>query len=435
MLSQQNVKLFRDLYRRALFIIISLAIYRLGSHITIPGIDVVLLKSTFDSNDEGLLGLFNIFSGGALSRLSLFSLGLMPYISSSIIMNLMTYSVPYLMDLSKEGHVGRRKISQYTRYAAIALALIQSLGIVRLSIAQGLVIIHPYFFTMTTMLTLATGTILCVWLGEQMTEKGIGNGISLLIFAGIACRIPTTVFDFISQLRDGSMSIVTAVMTVIIVFAMVTFVVFFERSIRQVPIQHAKHHMQMRMSGHKPSILPLRLNIAGVLPPIFATSLILFPSTITNMLGNKYPAAQTVQTILMLLYPGKMLYYVLYVIAIFFFSFFYVAMSFNTKEISDNLKRSGGVIPGMRPGIQTQNYITAVVDRLTGVGAVYLCLVTIVPDVLRVFLNIPFAFGGTTLLITVVVMIEMIAQVQALMVPVKYRQMAKTSNQNMSLLR
>ena len=435
MLPRQHVKLFRDLYRRIVFIFISLAIYRFGAHITIPGIDVALLKSTFESQDEGLLGLFNVFSGGALSRLSLFSLGLMPYISSSIIMQLLTYSVPYLMDLGKEGHAGRRKISQYTRYAAIALALLQSLGIVKLASMQGLVMIHPLLFLLTTMVTLATGTILSLWLGEQMTEKGIGNGISVLIFAGIACRIPSSVLDTIAQIRDGSVSIITALVTAFVIFAMVWFVIFFERSTRQIPIQHAKHHMQMRIAGSKPSILPLRLNFAGVLPPIFATSLILFPGTMVGIIGNNHVLMQLLQPVLMLLQPGRVLYYILYIIAIFFFSFFYTSLTFNPKEISDTLKRSGGVIPGIRPGMQTQNYVASVVDRLSGIGAVYLCLVTIVPDVLRVFFNIPFAFGGTTLLIAVVVMIDMIAQIQALLVPVKYRQMARSSNQNMSLLR
>lgn len=434
-MSSNSQSLYHELYKRALIVIIGLAIFRFGAHITVPGINVIALKASFETGDVGLLGLFNMFSGGALSRLSLFSLGLMPYITSSIIIQLMTYSIPYLHELSKEGHAGRRKISQYTRYASIVLSLIQSLGIVKLSLMQGLVIIPATLFTITTMVTLSTGTMLALWLGEQMTEKGIGNGISLLIFAGIACRLPPTAYEFISMLRDGSMSIVTAIVTLLTVVSLLAFVIFFERSIRQIPIQHARHHMQVRMSGHKPTILPLRLNLAGVLPPIFATSLILFPSTLMNMIGTTGVAKQNVASVLMLIYPGKMLYYIAYVGCIFFFSYFYTGLTFNPKEISDNLKRSGGVVPGMRPGSQTEAYISSVVDRLSGIGAVYLCLVTIMPDLMRVFWHVPFSFGGTTMLISVVVMMEIIAQVQTHLVPVKYRKMSRSSGRNISLLK
>lgn len=434
-MSSSSRSLYHDILKRALMVLIGLAIFRLGAHITIPGINVHALKASFETGDVGLLGLFNMFSGGALSRLSLFSLGLMPYITSSIIMQLVTYSIPFLHELSNEGHVGRRKISQYTRYASIGLSLIQSMGIVKLSLMQGLVIIPPWLFTFTTMLTLSTGTMLALWLGEQMTEKGIGNGISLLIFAGIACRIPPTVYEFTVMLRDGSMSMVTAMITVATVVAMLVFVIFFERSLRQIPIQHARHHMQFRMSGHKPTILPLRLNLAGVLPPIFATSLILFPSTLMTMIGNQGVIQQNINSVLMLMYPGKMLYYIAYTVCIFFFSYFYTALTFNPKEISDNLKRSGGVVPGMRPGAQTETYINSVVDRLSGIGAIYLCLVTLVPDLMRVFWHVPFSFGGTTMLISVVVMMDMIAQVQTHLVPIKYRKMTKTSGRNISLLK
>lgn len=434
-MSSKSESLYHDLSKRALMVFIGLAIYRLGAHITIPGINVLALKSSFEAGNVGLLGLFNMFSGGALSRLSLFSLGLMPYITSSIIIQLVTYSVPYLSELSKEGSSGRRKISQYTRYASIGLSMIQSIGIVKLSLMQGLVIIPPMLFTFTTMITLSTGTMVSLWIGEQMSEKGIGNGISLLIFAGIACRIPPTTFELIGMLRDNSITVVTALITVVTVMLMLVFVIFFERSLRQIPVQHARHHMQARMSGHKPTILPLKLNLAGVLPTIFASSLILFPSTIMNMIGNNGEIQQNINSVLMLMYPGKALYYISFIACIFFFSYFYTGLTFNPKEISDNLKRSGGVIPGMRPGPQTETYISSVVDRLAGIGAVYLCLVTLVPDLMRVFWHVPFSFGGTTMLISVVVMMDMIAQVQTYLVPIKYRKMTRSPGRNISLLK
>lgn len=427
--------LYHDLLRRASFVFMGLLIYRLGAHITIPGINVALLKRSFESGDVGLLGLFNMFSGGALSRLSLFSLGLMPYISASIIMQLLTFSLPALQELSKEGHAGKRKLTQYTRLASIFIAFFQSLGIVKLALTQGLVVIHPTLFTVTSLITLSTGTMLCLWLGEQMTEKGIGNGVSLLIFAGIACRIPATAYDLLNMLRDGSVSLVSALVTVLTVFAMVAFVIFFERSIRQVPIQHARQQAHMRLVGQKPSVLPLKLNLAGVLPPIFATYLILFPTSLLGMLGSDSLFYPYLSPVLMLLYPGKPLYYLSYVVSIFFFSYFYTALTFNPKEISDNLKRSGGVVPGIRPGLQTENYIAMVVDRLAAIGAVYLCLVTLVPDLMRVFWHIPFSFGGTSMLIAVVVMMEIISQVQTHLVPVKYRKMSHHSGRNSLLLK
>lgn len=433
-MSNRSDSMYFDLYKRSLIVLFGLIIFRLGAHITVPGINMQALKSTFESGDVGLFGLFNMFSGGALSRLSLFSLGLMPYISASIIMQLLTYSIPFLSELSKEGHLGRRKISQYTRLASILLALLQSFGVVKLALMQGLVIINPWLFTFTTMLTLATGTMLSLWIGEQMTEKGIGNGVSLLIFAGIACRIPNAVYDFIVMLRDGSISMITAVLTLLTVAGMLYFVVFFERSIRQIPVQHAKH-MQARLIGHKPTVLPLKLNLAGVLPTIFATYLILFPSTIVNFFSNVEYVKTYIYPLLMLLSPGKVLYYIVFVFFIFFFSFFYTSLTFNSKEISDNLKRSGGVVPGIRPGIQTENYINAVVERLCGIGAVYLCLVTLIPDIMRVFWHIPFSFGGTTMLISVVVMMDIISQVQTYLIPAKYRKMTRSSGRNVSLLK
>ena len=398
---------FDDLKRRLMFLLGALIVYRIGAHIPVPGIDPNVLADLFNSQQGGILGMFNMFSGGALSRFTIFALGIMPYISASIIMQLMTVASPQLEALKKEGEAGRRKITQYTRYGTVVLALFQGLGIaVALESQAGLVNEPGFLFRLTTVSTLLTGTMFLMWLGEQITERGIGNGISIIIFAGIAAGLPTAIFGLLELVSTGSMHPLTALVIGILVVLVTAFVVFVERGQRKVLVNYAKRQINSKMySGGQSSHLPLKLNMSGVIPPIFASSIILFPATLAGWFGSGDPLTW-LKDIAASLSPGQPEYVILYAAAIVFFCFFYTALVFNSKETADNLKKSGAFVPGIRPGEQTAKYIDKILMRLTLVGAAYITLVCLLPEFLIIKWNVPFYFGGTSLLIIVVVTMD-----------------------------
>lgn len=426
-----------ELKRRLLFVFIGILIFRIGTHIPVPGIDPQRLADLFRQQSNGILGLFNMFSGGALQRLTVFALGVMPYISSSIIMQLFSVVSPHLEQLKKEGEAGRRKINQYTRYGTLVLAAFQAIGIAKWLGSQGIVIDPGFNFYFVATVTLVTGTMFLMWLGEQMTERGIGNGISLLIFSGIVARFPSAIGEVMNQVRQGQMQVISLFLLVAIVIAVTAFVVFMERGQRKIPVNYAKRQQGRKIYAAQSSHLPLKINMSGVIPPIFASSIILFPATISQFFATTKGMGWLHQVSLALSF-GQPLYILCLAVAIVFFSFFYTALVFNPKETADNLKKSGAFIPGIRPGDQTANYIDGVMTRLTLVGAIYLMLVALLPEFLIIFWNVPFYFGGTSLLIVVVVVMDFMAQVQAHLMSHQYESIMKKAHlkgQNMGLLR
>ena len=417
-----------DLKRRLLFLLGALIVYRIGSFIPVPGIDQAQLAQLFHSQRGGILDMFNMFSGGALSRFSIFALGIMPYISASIIMQLMTVVSPTLEALKKEGEAGRRKITQYTRYFTAGLALFQSLGIaVALESQQGLVVEPGLMFRVTAMVTLVTGTIFLMWLGEQITERGIGNGISLIIFAGIAAGFPHAVGGTLELVRTGAFSVPVALLIGALVIGVTAFVCFVERGQRKILVNYAKRQVGRKIYGGQSSHLPLKLNMSGVIPPIFASSIILFPATLVGWFGSN-ENMRWLGNVATTLHPGQPIYTVLYASAIIFFCFFYTALVFNPKETAENLKKSGAFVPGIRPGEQTARYIEKITMRLTLTGSIYVTLVCLLPEFLIVWKNVPFYFGGTSLLIIVVVTMDFMAQVQAYVMSHQYESLLKKAN-------
>jgi preprotein translocase subunit SecY len=417
-----------DLKRRLLFLLGALIVFRIGSYIPVPGIDQLQLAELFRSQRGGILDMFNMFSGGALSRFSIFALGIMPYISASIIMQLMTVVSPTLEALKKEGETGRRKITQYTRYFTAGLALFQSLGIaVALESQPGLVMEPGIMFRLTAMVTLVTGTIFLMWLGEQITERGVGNGISLIIFAGIAAGFPQAVGGTLELVRTGAFSIPIALFIGALVLGVTAFVCFVERGQRKILVNYAKRQVGRKIYGGQTSHLPLKLNMSGVIPPIFASSIILFPATIVGWFGSS-EGFTWLRNIAGTLAPGQPVYTMLYASAIIFFCFFYTALVFNPKETADNLKKSGAFVPGIRPGDQTARYIEKITMRLTLTGSIYVTLVCLLPEFLIVWKNVPFYFGGTSLLIIVVVTMDFMAQVQAYVMSHQYESLLKKAN-------
>lgn len=419
---------FGDLWRRLWFLLGALIVYRIGAHIPVPGIDPTRLAELFQSQQGGILGVFNLFSGGALSRFTIFALGIMPYISSSIIMQLMTIAVPSLEALKKEGEAGRRKITQYTRYGTVALALFQAMGIaVALESQAGLVLVPGVMFKITAVATLVTGTLFLMWLGEQITERGLGNGISIIIFAGIAAGLPHALGGLFSLVSTGAMHPVSALFICVLVAAVTAFVVFVERGQRKILVNYAKRQVGNKIYGGQASHLPLKLNMAGVIPPIFASSIILFPATVAQWFGSSEKMVW-LKDVASKLSPGQPIYVILYAVAILFFCFFYTALVFSSKETADNLKKSGAFVPGIRPGEQTARYIDKILTRLTLVGAVYITLVCLLPEFLILKWNVPFYFGGTSLLIIVVVTMDFMAQVQAYVMSHQYESLLKKAN-------
>jgi len=419
---------FGDLRRGLVFLLLELVVYRIGAHIPVPGIDPDQLQQLFKSQEGGILNLFNMFSGGALSRFTVFALGIMPYISASIIMQLLTYVVPTFEQLKKEGEAGRRKITQYTRYGTLGLAIFQSLGIaVALESSAGLVLNPGFGFRMTAVVSLTAGTMFLMWLGEQITERGLGNGISILIFAGIAAGLPSAIGGLLELVRTGAMSILVSIFIVALVFLVTWFVVFVERGQRKILVNYARRQVGNKVYGGQSSHLPLKLNMAGVIPPIFASSIILLPATVVGW----FSAGESMvwlKDIAGTLTPGQPIYVLLYAAAIVFFCFFYTALVFNSRETADNLKKSGAFIPGIRPGDQTARYIDRILLRLTAVGAVYITVVCLLPEFLILKYNVPFYFGGTSLLIIVVVTMDFMAQVQNYMMSQQYESLLKKAN-------
>ena len=417
-----------DLKRRLVFLVLALIVFRIGTHVPVPGIDPATLAKLFEQQSGGILGMFNMFSGGALSRFSVFALGIMPYISASIIMQLLTVVYAPLEALKKEGEAGRRKITQYTRYGTVALALFQGVGIsIALESQQGLVIDPGMAFRFITVITLVTGTMFLMWLGEQITERGVGNGISLLIFAGIVAGLPSAIGGTLELARTGAMSIPAVLFIAALVVAVTMFVVFVERGQRKILVNYAKRQVGNKLYGGQSSHLPLKLNMSGVIPPIFASSIILFPATAANWFSQSENMTW-LKDIGAALAPGQPLYTILYAAAIIFFCFFYTALVFNSKETADNLKKSGAFVPGIRPGEQTARYIDKILMRLTLVGAGYITLVCLLPEFLHMQYNVPFYFGGTSLLIIVVTTMDFMAQLQAYMMSHQYESLLKKAN-------
>ena len=419
---------FGDLRNRLIFLLLALVVYRIGAHIPVPGIDPGQLKEFFKGQSGGILNLFNMFSGGALSRFTVFALGIMPYISASIIMQLLTYVLPTFEQLKKEGEGGRRKITQYTRYATLGLALFQSIGIaVALESSPGLVLDPGFGFRMTAVVSLTAGTMFLMWLGEQITERGLGNGISILIFAGIAAGLPSAVGGLLELIRTGAMSILVAIVIIAVVMAVTYFVVFVERGQRKILVNYARRQVGNKVYGGQSSHLPLKLNMAGVIPPIFASSIILLPATLVGWFSTG-ESMRWLKDIAGTLTPGQPIYVLLYASAIVFFCFFYTALVFNSRETADNLKKSGAFIPGIRPGDQTARYIDKILVRLTLAGAVYITFVCLLPEFLILKYNVPFYFGGTSLMIIVVVTMDFMAQVQNYMMSQQYESLLKKAN-------
>ena len=417
-----------DLKRRLWFLLGALVVYRIGTFIPVPGIDPVVLDQLFRSQQGGILGMFNMFSGGALSRFSVFALGIMPYISASIIMQLMSVVSPQLEALKKEGEAGRRKITQYTRYGTVLLAAFQAIGIsIALESQANLVIDPGFMFRITSVFTLVAGTMFLMWLGEQITERGLGNGISIIIFAGIAAGLPRAIGGTLELTRTGAFSIPLVLMLFMGALLVTALVVFVERGQRKILVNYAKRQVGNKVYGGQSSHLPLKLNMAGVIPPIFASSIILFPATLAGWFGS-HESMNWLKDIQAALSPGQPIYVLLYALMIIFFCFFYTALVFNPKETADNLKKSGAFIPGYRPGEQTARFIDKVMTRLTLIGAAYITLVCLIPEFLIVNWNVPFYFGGTSLLIIVVVTMDFMAQVQAYIMTHQYESLLKKAN-------
>jgi preprotein translocase subunit SecY len=421
-----------ELKQRLLFVVGALIIYRMGSYIPVPGIDPVALGVLFDQQRGTILDMFNMFSGGALGRFSVFAIGIMPYISAAIIMQLLTHVDPRLKELRKEGEAGRRKITRYTRYGTVALASFQALGVAIALESQQAgslpVVIDPGMgFRITTVATLVTGTVFLMWLGEQISERGIGNGISIIIFAGIVAGLPTAIGGTLELARTGELHVLLVLVLIVLALSVTAFVVFVERGQRRITVNYAKRQVGRRMYAGQSSHLPLKLNMAGVIPPIFASSIILFPATIGGWFGSA-EGMTWLRDLSTTLSPGQPLYVMFYAGAIIFFCFFYTALVFDPKETAENLKKSGAFIPGIRPGDQTARYIDGVMTRLTLWGAAYITAVCLLPEFMILQWSVPFYFGGTSLLIIVVVTMDFMAQVQAHMMSHQYEGLLKKAN-------
>lgn len=416
-----------ELKQRLWFVFWGLVVFRIGAHIPVPGIDPARLQDLFSNLQGNILGLANAFSGGALQRLSIFALGIMPYISASIIMQLLSAVSPKLEQLKKEGETGRRKISQYTRYGTLILATFQAYGMSRVLAGPDVGNVG-FFFYFTTTVSLVTGTMFLMWLGERITERGVGNGISLIIFAGIVSGLPSTIGNTFESVRQGNMPAIVLVLLILMMLCICGFIVFVERGQRRITVNYAKRQQGRKMYAAQQSHLPLKINMAGVIPPIFASSLILFPATISQWFGNQEGSSSILRAVSNALQRGQLTYMLLLGAGIMFFCFFYTALMFNPKETADNLKRSGAFIPGIRPGEQTANYIDKVMTRLTLVGGLYITGVAIMPEILNYQWQVPFYFGGTSLLIVVVVVMDFIAQVQAHLMSQQYESMLKKAN-------
>jgi preprotein translocase, secY subunit len=425
-LSKTNVS--ADLTNRLLFVVAALFVYRLGSHVPVPGVDPVAMAKLIQQSGGGLLSMLNLFSGGALRRFSIFAIGIMPYISSSIVMQLAAEVIPSLKALKKEGEVGRRTITKYTRIGTIILAAFQALGMGRLLLSQpGIVIMAPYQFYFSTIICLVTGTMFLMWLGEQMTERGIGNGISIIICAGIAASIPSAIYRVLDMVRTGSLNLFLGVMVFIGALALVYFVVCVESGQRKIPIHYAKRQISSRMmTGGQTSHVPFKLNMAGVIPPIFASSVLAFLVMGLNWLSS-FSFFSFLHPIATMLTRGQPMYLILFAIAIIFFSYFYTAIMYSPREIAENLKKGGVFIPGIRPGEQTSRYLEKVILRLTLYGALYITLVCVIPELLIQFFNIPVYLGGTSLLILVVVTMDFTAQLTSYQVSQQYETLMNRS--------
>jgi preprotein translocase subunit SecY len=425
---------YADLRSRLFFVLGALIVYRIGTFIPVPGINPAALEELFKQAQGSIVGMFDMFSGGALSRFSVFALGIMPYISASIIMQLMSNVIPALEQLRKEGESGRRKITQYTRYGTLVLALVQALGIAVTLQAQApggvdVVMVKGYGFLFTAVVTLVTGTMFIMWLGEQMTERGIGNGISLIIFAGIVAGLPSAISQTLTLVQKGSFSAFRVLVLFAIILFVTAFVVFVERAQRRITVNYAKRQVGRQVLGGQSTHLPLKINMAGVIPPIFASSILLLPASVMSWFGQGGGEnMRWLQDIATTLSPGQPIYTMLYATAIVFFCFFYTAIVFNPKDTAENLKKSGAFIPGIRPGEQTAGYIDGVMSRLTLVGAVYVTSVCLLPELMIVNWNVPFYFGGTSLLIVVVVCMDFMAQVQAHLMSHQYESLLRKAN-------
>ncbi|OGT39522.1 MAG: preprotein translocase subunit SecY [Gammaproteobacteria bacterium RIFCSPHIGHO2_12_FULL_36_30] len=415
-----------ELKRRLLFVLIGIFVFRLGSYIPVPGLNPEAVAHLFQQNESGLLGMFNMFSGGALSRMTIFALGIMPYISASIIVQMYSTVSPRLIQIKKEGEAGRRKINQYTRYLTLGLSFIQAFFITRWLVDSNTAINPNITFYFVAIVTLVTGTMFIMWLGEQMTERGVGNGISLIIFAGIVARFPDAIGQVMNQVREGQMQVITLILLVAVVTAVTLVVVYFERAQRRITINYAKRQQGNKLYAAQTSHLPLKINMAGVIPPIFAQSIILFPGAIAKFIGGTHGPAWLNSFSLAMSF-GQPAYMIVFAVAVIFFSFFYTALVFNPKETADNLKQQGAFVPGIRPGEQTANYIDTIMTRLTLVGSIYLALVALLPQFLIMAWNVPFYFGGTSLLIVVVVLMDFMAQVQAHLMSHQYESLMKKS--------
>lgn len=416
-----------ELWSRLRFVLLAIIVYRIGAHIPVPGINPDRLAALFEQNQGTILSLFNMFSGGALERMSILALGIMPYISASIIMQLMTVVSPQLEQLKKEGEAGRRKINQYTRYGTVLLATVQSFGMAVGLANQGVAFAADVSFYFVAVVTLVAGAVFLMWLGEQVTERGIGNGISILIFAGIVAGLPSAIGQSFEAARQGDLNILALLAIAVLAVATVGFVVFMERGQRRITINYAKRQQGRRVYAAQSSHLPLKVNMAGVIPPIFASSILLFPASIGQWFGQT-EGMEWLQDVALALGPGQPLYILLFAICIVFFCYFYTAIVFNPKDVADNLKKSGAFIPGIRPGEQSARYVDTVLSRLTLFGALYITAVSLMPQFLVVAWNIPFYFGGTSLLIVVVVVMDFMAQVQSHLMSHQYESLMKKSN-------
>ncbi len=416
-----------ELWRRLRFVLLAIIVYRIGAHIPVPGINPDRLAQLFEQNSGTILSLFNMFSGGALERMSIFALGIMPYISASIIMQLMTAMSPHLEQLKKEGESGRRKISQYTRYFTVVLATVQAIGLSMGLAGQGIAFTAGLSFYVVAVITLVSGAVFLMWLGEQITERGIGNGISLLIFASIVSGMPAAVGQSIESARQGDINILLLLVVGIVAIATVAFVVFVERGQRRITINYAKRQQGNKVYASQQSHLPLKVNMAGVIPPIFASSILLFPASVGQWFGQGEGMAW-MQEISLLLAPGQPLYLISFAALIIFFCYFYTALMFNPRDVADNLKRSGAFIPGIRPGEQSANYVDDVMTRLTLFGGIYITLVSLLPLMLITSANVPFYFGGTSVLIVVVVVMDFMSQVQSHLMSHQYESVMKKAN-------
>ncbi|KQZ27757.1 preprotein translocase subunit SecY [Duganella sp. Root1480D1] len=419
-------------WNRLWFLLGALVVYRIGAHIPVPGIDPLKLAHLFESQQNGILGMFNMFSGGALSRFTIFALGITPYISASIIMQLVSIVSPTMEALKKEGESGRRKITQYTRYATVGLALFQAFGMAAFMETQGVVIDPGMGFRFVTVVTLLTGTMFVMWLGEQITERGLGNGISIIIFAGIAAGLPNALGGLFTQVSNNQINAFSGILIVVLVAAVTYAVVFVERGQRKILVNYAKRQVGNKIYGGQTSHLPLKLNMAGVIPPIFASSIILFPATIVDWFSkgadNSNPVVRFLKDLAASMAPGEPIHALLYAVAIIFFCFFYTALVFNSKETADNLKKSGAFVPGIRPGEQTARYIDKILMRLTLAGAVYITAVCLLPEFMQAQWKVSFYFGGTSLLIIVVVTMDFMAQVQNYVMSQQYESLLRKAN-------